>query len=356
MDRRTIPLLALLPALVALGSCGRKGDPQPPVVRVADRTRDLTVVQENGVAVLRWSYPSMTRDGGPLPDLESVEIWRAVLPPGQEPQATGPRKRTLQAQILEGKGERIAVLDAGQLESITRGPDLVFRDQLGDLPRPEEEGAVVLWYAVRSVCCRGRVSEFSNVARLEPQTPPPPPEDLAAETGPEGIVLSWKPVADLPVLVERAAEGESWRRVVPQPVAAPPWRDTTARQGATWRYRLRSVATAGGTPIIGEPSRALVVEYPDVYPPGPPGELVCLPEEGSVRLRWGASSGASSYSVLRRPEGGGEWVTLATGLEGLKYHDTDPPPGSLTYAVRAVDAAGNRSEPAECTTLVGRGP
>ena len=355
MSRRL--LLVLLMFSAAAVSCGRKGDPLPPVIRVAERTRDLAVVQEDGRAVLRWSYPSMTRDGGPLPDLEAVEVWRAVLPRAQEPQATGARRRSLEAQILESRGERIAVLDPGALERATRGPSLVFSDDLSGLPEAAGEGGpVVVWYAVRSVCCRGRVSGFSNVARLEPQAPPRPPTQLVAEATRDAIVLTWSPVDGLPVLVERSPEDGGWERLTAEPVASPPWRDTTARQGATWRYRLRSVATTGGTAVIGEPSKPVVVAYPDVYPPEAPGELVCLPEEGSVRLRWEAASGAAAYVVLRKPEGGTRWTLLADGLEELRYHDTAPPPGSLTYAVRAVDAAGNRSDPAVCTTLVGRAP
>ncbi len=357
MDRRPLVLLLLLPVLAGAVSCGRKGNPLPPVVRVADRTRDLAVVQENGQAVLTWSYPSMTRDGGPLPDLEAVEVWRAVLPRAQEPQARGARKRTLEAQILEGKGERIAVLDTEVLERATRGPTLVFRDDLAALPRVEEDqGPVVIWYAVRSICCRGRVSEFSNVARLVPQEPPAPPGDLHAETAPDAIVLSWTPAGDLPVLVERAPVEGAWRRIVAEPVAAPPWRDTTARQGTTWRYRLRSVATAGGTRIIGEPTPVLEVAYPDIYPPDAPGELVCLPEEGSVRLRWEAASGAASYSILRKTGVDGAWTILVEGVTDLTYHDREAPAGALTYAVRAVDAAGNGSEPARCETVMGRAP
>ena len=69
--------------------CGIKAPPQPPVIRVADPTRDLTIFQENRRAMLSWSYPASTTSGESLYDLETIEIWRATIlevdapPPGE---------------------------------------------------------------------------------------------------------------------------------------------------------------------------------------------------------------------------------------------------------------------------------
>ncbi len=51
----------------------------------------------------------------------------------------------------------------------------------------------MIWYAVRSVCCGGRESGLSNIARLVPETPPAPPTDLALEAEADGIRLTWVP-------------------------------------------------------------------------------------------------------------------------------------------------------------------
>ena len=347
--------LALVVVVLALVGCGRKDAPLPPVIRVAETTRDLAVVQEGGEAVLQWSWPAMTTAGGPLPDVEKIEVWRVAVPTGQEPEGTSAKDQELRASLLEARGERIRTLEGPALEEATRGSGLEVRDDLGwwfAMREDAREGQVV-WYGVRTVCCGARVSRFSNVARLVPQAPPPPPGELTATPGPHGITLSWQ--ADS-VLVERSDDGEQWSQITPEPVRDRSFTDTAAELGQTWWYRLRGVRSPDGEGLVrgpaGEPRR---VPYPDVYPPPPPDDLVCLPEADRVRLRWQPVSGAVSYAVARRPEGG-SWSELAPSLTATAFVDTEPVGGAVTYAVRAVDDVGNRSEEALCTAVVARAP
>ena len=345
-------IAAVLGAAALTAGCGREGPPQPPVVRVAERTRDLTVHQEGTEAVLRWSYPSATTAGGALPDLEAIEVWRLTIAPSQEPHGRGPQRERLARDLMRSRGERIARLDREALEAHTRGPELLYRDDLLAWYREHADRMpLVLWYAVRTRCCGGRLSEFSNIARLVPRTPPEAPAWAGYETGPGGITLRWE--GDGAVLVERRAGEEPWRRVTPEPVRGGSWEDTTAAQGVTWRYRLRAVEGADAAPVIGSPGPVLEVPYPDVYPPEPPGSFVCLPEPGLVRLRWEPSAGAAFYRIFRRRGERGGWDRLDWHHTGpLSFVDRTPPRGEVTYAIKAVDAAGNESEAAVCTTAV----
>ncbi|MBD3853862.1 MAG: hypothetical protein IFJ96_03700, partial [Acidobacteria bacterium] len=142
-------------ALLLLIGCGKEGPPLPPEIRVAERTTDLTAFQEGDDAVLQWSYPSLTTDGRGLTEVETIQIWRATLPEGQElPPPSSAQDRQLRRQLLEGEGEVIKELAPEELAAITRGADLIFRD---DLARwRESEGAAmespILWYGVRTVC------------------------------------------------------------------------------------------------------------------------------------------------------------------------------------------------------------
>lgn len=353
--RRTI-LVAAAALVVVVPGCGRRGAPLPPVVRVAERTRDLKVVQEGTSAVLTWSYPSMTRAGGPLPDLEGIEVWRLSLPSGQEPQGASPRQRGMREQLLVNKGERLMVLDKKALEGATHGSLLTVRDDLRAWYKANADRMpLVLWYAVRSACCHGRLSEFSNIVRLVPQIPPPPPTEVTATPEANGIEIGWTSAGGAPVIIEGSADGTTWRRLTAEPVTEPPWRDTGARQGTTTYYRLRSVDATRGLGLIGEPTKPLAVAYPDVYPPATPENLVCLPEEGRVRLRWDTVAGAVEYRVFRRRSQGG-WDHLDFHVTALEYTDTSPPSGTATYAVKAVDAAGNESDAALCSTAAGPTP
>jgi hypothetical protein len=60
------------------------------------------------------------------------------------------------------------------------------------------------------------------------------------------------------------------------------------------------------------------------------------------------------YSVLRR-HGSSEKV-LTKEHPAIEYTDADAPLGELVYLVTARDAAGNRSESASCTVVMGAVP
>jgi hypothetical protein len=106
--------------------------------------------------------------------------------------------------------------------------------------------------------------------------------------------------------------------------------------------------------VIGGPSETLTLDYVDLYPPATPTGLVCLPEGARVRLRWQAVPDAVAYRVVRSSGSAAE-ITLTEDLEGVELDDTAPPPGTSTYRVTAIDAAGNESEPTTCTAARGTG-
>ncbi len=347
---------AAAPFLAA--GCGIKGPPLPPVIRIADPTRDLTVFQEDRETILSWSYPSSTTAGESLHDLESVEVWRATLLEVEAPQpGESTRDRELNRQLLLSNGERIAVLDRSGLDAATRGSKLEWRDNL-DLWRrsfPSEEPQVI-WYAVRSVCCHGRESGLSNIARILPSAPPAPPTDLVLEAAADGVRLSWTPQEEAPVIVERSADAELWRAVTDPPLTTGEWLDRNAAQGRGWNYRLRSVRQVGNGPrVIGEPSAPVGLFYPDIYPPAAPTDLVCLPEGERVRLRWRSAEKADSYRVFRGAEASTAKL-LAAEIRTVQFEDDAPPPGTSVYSVTAVDLAGNESEAAACIAARGSSP
>ncbi len=344
--------------LMTTMSCGIKAPPQPPLIRVADPTRDLSVFQRGSQAVLSWSYPSSTTAGDALHDLESVELWRATLaeveapPPGEKPS-----ERNLNRQLLLSNGELIADLDRSALDGATRGAKLEWVDNLtkwGE-ENPAEETQMI-WYAVRSVCCSGRESGLSNIARLVPLTPPAPPTELVLEAEAEGIRLTWVPNEEFPALVERSQDAEDWSSVTAKPLTNGEWLDRGAHQDRGWNYRLRSVHRRDDGPrVIGEPGEAVGLFFPDIYPPSAPTDLVCLPEGTRVRLRWRSVADADSYRVYRGPEGAKPGV-LAEELKAAQFEDDAPKPGTSQYSVAAVDAAGNESAASTCTAARGSSP
>jgi nitrous oxide reductase accessory protein NosL len=340
-------LLGLL-ALAALFACGRKGDPLPPIIEVPETTTDLSAYQDVMEVVLNWSYPQLTRAGRQLTDLVRVELWRMVVPPGQDESAAGPQAQELRRRLMLGRGTLIVRLEGEALVGATRGGKLEYRDPLPALPvggRP-----LPLWYAVRSRRRDGTVSALSNVVSWQPRAVPAVVTGLQAEPREDGITLRWAEATGAAYVVQRQREGDSvWEIASPIGITTTQFLDASARQGQVWRYRVRAIVKAA----VGPTGAEVVVPYPDVYPPAAVTGLVCLPEPESVRLRWdSATEPRVTYLVLRRL-GSGDWVRLAAALQVAEYADAAPPGGEVAYAVKAVDEAGNQSAPTMCSVRTG---
>jgi hypothetical protein len=350
-------LLAGIIVLLCLG-CGKEGAPMPPLIRVAERTTDLAAFQEGHEAVLRWSYPSLTTSGQNLTDIEEIQVWRAVLPLGQEPPPPiSAQDRQMQRQLLQTQGEILRSIDPEDIPESTRGSDIVIRDDL-DLWRQsvEDPSSWVLWYGVRTVCCRHRESELSNVARLAPQAPPEPPVDLALSADSGGIELTWTPSSESKTLVERSPDGAKWTALTSEGVEGGSWKDEKAPQGQAWSYRLRSVVTApGGGRVVGQPSSPARVDHPDTYPPDAPSNVVCLPEGAQVRIRWRSVASAAVYIVSRKV-GDGPVKILAEDHRSIEFTDDEPPLGEIVYQIAARDAAGNLGGTSSCVVVMGAVP
>lgn len=356
-ERPVAVILTAMGLALSIG-CGIKAPPQPPVIRVADPTRDLSIFQENRRAMLSWGYPASTTSGESLYDLETIEIWRAtILEVDAPPPGESVRDRSLNRQLLLANGELVTVLDQQGLEAATRGSKLEWIDDLAVWHRdhPSDEPQMI-WYGVRTICCHGRESGVSNIARLTPEIPPLPPTELEVAAEADGIRLTWVPHEEIPVIVERSPDAEIWSAITGSPLTTGEWFDRSAAQDTGWNYRLRSVNQRGNKPrVIGEPGPATGLFYPDIYPPPAPSDLVCLPEGERVRLRWRIVPGAAIYRVYRG-SGGAEPTVLAEVVRAAQFEDNAPPRGTSEYGVTAIDVAGNESAPSTCTAARGSSP
>jgi hypothetical protein len=367
--RRAAPLLA---ALVLL-SCGKKGDPSPPLPRGPRAVSDLSVEQEGGEAILTFSYPDRLLTGASLTDLASIEVYRVV---GASPAVTQPVRapapsgaRTDEAPVASARREAMAVrqaeesfykearlvaaLPAASLGEHSLGASVIYRDDL--LPLLEKGTTVpTLAYAVVSMRREGERSPLSNLVTLAPEVPPRAPV-LGEVTAEEGrICLEWTPPEE-DLLGRQSSPGGYfvYRRRLPQeeyerpinasPVTGTSYVDTTVAYGSSYMYTVR--ATIAGKPRLeGPPAAEAGIVYNDVYPPAAPPRLDALSEANVVRLVWDAapSPDVVGYLVFRA-EGDSPPVPLTrTPVADTFFTDSSVPPGRrYRYTVRAVDGAGN---------------
>ena len=366
-------------ALFAAASCGKKGDPVPPLPKVPARTTDLAVEQQSSQSVVSFTFPSLRADGEALRDLAEIDIYRMDNPPpslaaavgAPAPSAPGPsadrapiageRRRAAAARARESAfvngAKRIAAIRSGEFSEATRGSRLVWRDSLeGALSaqNPPKEIA----YAVVSVRATGDRSEISNIALLSPVIPPGRPENLFAWAEADRICTTWSPperdVAGKEVgevgyrVYRRRLEDEEFGAPLNStPVEATDFTDATAAYNNEYVYTV--TASAKEHPKSeGPPAIQFGIPYRDVYPPPPPERLDALPEESLVRLLWTPVHAADLAGYdLYRSEQGGEWKKLTEKPLGeAGFLDRGVAPGrSYRYRVLSVDQAGNASEP-----------
>ena len=124
--------------------------------------------------------------------------------------------------------------------------------------------------------------------------------------------------------------------------------DAAVTQSGTYAYTVRAVDGAGNA---GASSSSVNVTYDNTAPTVPTALNGTTPTASPPVLTWAAStdalSGVDHYDVLR----GGTKIN-SSPLTTLTYTDTSPIAASQTYAVRAVDAAGNMSVASSAKVIV----
>src|SRR5512135_1175849 len=377
----------LLIGLLAL-SCGKKGDPEPPLPRGPNAIKNLAVEQEGDDAVLTFAFPDRLLNGAPLTDLFEIDVLRVVNPPpaltsprpaaaggGPRP-STGAAGGTTAPLNLPGTAERraatnvrlaeeafyesarvVAKLSLSAIAEATRGASVVYRDPL--TPLLEKEGSPEpLAYAVISIRRGGEKSPLSNIVALSPDIPPGAPTLLPPYPQEGRICLEWTaPETDVLGRPVEVGGYYVYRRILPQeefeaPLNAKPepalsYTDLTAPYGASLVYTVRAVL-AKNPKIEGLPAEELPVLYRDVYPPAAPTRLDALSEGTRVRLVWTPvdAPDLAGYLVFRAAGGAPPALLTPSPVTDPFFTDETVVQGTrYRYFVVAVDRAGNRSGP-----------
>jgi hypothetical protein len=339
-----------------LWGCGTPGAPQPPSLNLPEPVRDLSAIRAGDRVTLTWTMPKRNTDRTTIKGDGAVRIcWREG-----DAQHTGTQDRDVACSLagseqIAAPGKSGSFAGSMAAELTTGGP------------RP-----VRFFVELRNR--KGRSAGLSNPATVLAGAAPARIEELKAEVGKEGAVLSWtgggegsavrlerKLLTTAPKKSERglmaAMPEPAIQNFIVETAGQARAIDKTIRFGEKYEYRAQQVAsvTVNGETLEldGAFSAPIEVDVKDVFPPAVPTGLVAVGTSGenggapAIDLSWQPNTepDLAGYVVYRHEEGG-PWVRVsgATAVVEPAYHDTQVQPGhAYEYAVSAVDKGGHES-------------
>ena len=358
MNRAVVSLafaFSLLACALAAG-CAAPGEPtaRHPIVPVA--IADLAVRQYGAAFALTFTLPARSMDREPLAEHPTIEIYRALLPPGGAPD-----KQTAWRLAYTIPSEQVdPYLNTGRIE---------FRDLLtpDDFSRPAGSLAA---YKVQTRAGKTRSSTDSNIVTARIYPAPEAPHDVHVKATESALVLTWEETAPSPGATtrsyhvyrgaldsDRLQDASQAKLESPLELAgtssSPEFQDSHFEFGTTYRYTVRSVAQFGMDLVESADSAPAVFTPRDVFPPASPTnlEITIIPATGQapayIELAWAISpeTDLAGYSVYRSDstDSPGERVSMEI-LPSPTFRDMSVVPGKrYFYRVSALDRAGNES-------------
>jgi predicted small lipoprotein YifL len=236
---------------------------------------------------------------------------------------------------------------------------------------------IVRIYTIRGVSSRGRAGQPSARVTIPLVPLPLPPTAVKTTFTEKSVVVQWAPPSG-----ENKAQALTFNvyRAGPKPEsaakAASPVKPGTPEQtpppkpeaplnsaplsetkfesagleiGTEQCFAVRSVEVVQNVAIEGDAAKAECVTPKDIFPPAAPQALSLLLLDGAIELVWDASTepDLAGYTVLRAEAPGDTLRPLTpTPIRETTFRDTNVRSGAYyTYAIIAVDRAGNASPP-----------
>ena len=350
MNRKLlVSALALLLARTMIG-CGAPAAPEPPSLNLPIPVVNLSAVRIGDSVHLAWTMPTRTTDRVALKHPVTVQVCRAV--------ESGPCANVGSLNLSPGAAGTYA--DALPPD-LTRSPDRLLRYEI----------------ALRNHA--GKSAGPSNAAYSAAGACPATPTGLTGQVRSDGVLLSWRPVADpgrsvffrierqqlnapAPDEVRRSplappAPPAAQTLAVHSPAGSDPGHaiDTSAPFNQQYRYVVERVATltlSGKTvEVQGPPSESIPVTTKDTFAPAVPQGLVAVADSaaGAIDLSWSPDTDTdlAAYRVYRRDVHGGNPAqrVASLGVETSFRDSGVQPEHTYAYSVSAIDQSGNESKP-----------
>jgi hypothetical protein len=351
----TIMTIGLIAMAGCFTSCGKRRPPIPPTRTTPGNY--LSAVQRGNIILLKITIPPAAKE------IKQISIYR--LNESLSNQAP------LSEDDFASRSTLIGVAEPLSSEAVKT---VYYQDPLSNTALSNR-----LRYAVRLVFLDGRRSTLSNYLMIEPSFQIPlPPIFSKITVGQTAIQLEWqkpetnldssKPVNLIGYNVYRA-EGKPDDKIKssaiqllnPSPITETSFNDLNFQFGSSYQYFIRAVASSNGSGAGGDnvqieslDSNAQAVIPRDNFPPAAPQNLTIAASPNRLSLFFAANneSDLAGYLVYRAQDENTplpQWQKLTANLfMSNTFQDTAVETGQkYFYYLRAVDNAGNISEPSE---------
>ena len=402
--------------VIAVTACGKKGPPLPPLVKLPVAPADLVAERRGDVVELRFTVPGTNTDGTRPANIERAEVYAItapVLPPPltltddqivkygtkvAEFEVKSPRNPNLTADADDPADE----VDAPEGDGLDQGAPASAEEELDGsaleivelpanplAPKTADEPPRPLLgpfgdpptrtYAAVGLSKRGKRGPMSRRVAVPLAPPPPPPGAPSITYDERAIAVTWTaasaPIADagakdlLPSRVLGAARPaigynvydathpEAPLKLTASSIAELKYSDTRIAWGETRCYSVRAAEKIGGATIESDSGPPACKTLVDTFPPAAPKRLAAISSEGAIGLIWepNAEKDLAGYVVLRGDSADGtlQPVTPAP-IQETVFRDPVASGVTYTYAVVAVDKAGNTSPPSARATETAR--
>ena len=401
---RPAAILATVAALT-FGACGKKGPPLPPLIKLPAAPADFAAERRGNTVDLVFTVPAANTDNTRPANLERVDVYaittRESIATDQIAKrgsrvATVPVKTPRDPDNTIEEDEPSADMEPPEGAGLDQGAPARLAEELDAAAlapappaKPAKRGAssadpaisapllplqpvpLTRTYVAVSVSSRDRKGPFSKTIHVPLVPPPPAPDHPVVTYNETEIHVKWDAVAGrLPI--QRASQGDELPstpigpkpsaisynvydaapetgplKLTQTPIAETQYSDARIAWGEERCYLVRTVERVSDLPIESIARPPTCVKLEDTFPPAPPANLQSSPLEGAINLIWDANAekDLAGYIVLRGPSPDALSPITETPIQMTTFLDRVQPGVRYTYAVRAVDKAGNASAP-----------
>jgi len=375
-------------------ACGKSGPPLPPLVHVPIAPTSLTAERRGDVVDLQFVVPDANTDRTRPANIASVDVYAitdgtsltdeqllkrgtkvasvAVKAPKDPNETVEEDEPTEDVEAAVGAG-----LDQGAVAHVSETLTAAAKVP-ADAPREKRRstsaagGAGPLLgpaprlpartYAAVGVSTRGKRGPLSKRAMAPLIDPPPAPAAPKISYTESEVTIAWRPVStaataaagdvlpshpiglSAPTIGYNVYEGET--KITKTPTAETKVTDPRITWGERRCYSVRAATTIGDATVESRASPEACETLVDTFPPAAPKSLNAVAGERSISLIWDANTekDLAGYLVFRGREGGPLEPITPAPIQETTFTDAVDPGVRFTYAVQAVDRAGNASD------------